>query len=60
MIHDTIAFDVYYDIETKQLFINNTLKGKYNSKQAAEEIRDHFISQVGKLKVNNVIDNVLK
>ena len=57
-MENVLNMEVWYDTKTKHLYINDELIGRYNEKQALEEIQEHFVKNVARIKVKNIFDEV--
>ena len=55
-----LNMEIWYDAETKHLYINDELIGRCNEKQALEEIQEYFTKSLAKIKIKNIFDMVCR
>ena len=53
-MENILKMEIWYDINSKHLFINNRLIGRYNEKQALEEIQKYFAINVTRIKIEDI------
>lgn len=57
---NVIELNIWYDTETKHLFINDRLAGICSPKEASKEIEKYFLKQNIKEIYQEIIDSVLE
>ena len=52
---NVLKMEIWYDTNSKHLFINDRLIGRYNENQALREIVEYFAINVTKIKVEDIL-----